>query len=287
MKVLREPLVHFLLLGAALFLIFGLTNRAGPASSDQQVVVSAGRIEQLATVFGKTWQRPPTSEELKGLIADFVLEEVYYRQAVAMGIDRDDTVIRRRLRQKLEFLTDDVSSLIEPTDEELAAYLADNQERFRTSATYTFRQVYFNPEKLGDTTEAYIAEQLERLRFGMEHGGDASPLAESFDQDSRQTVDGTFGMGFSEKLDKLTIGDWQGPVRSEFGVHLISLAARTEGRLPELAEIRSVIQREWSNERRIANRRKMNDRLLEKYEVTIEWPAEKAAEQVSGEAEQS
>ncbi len=111
MRVLREPLVHFLLLGGVLFLIFGLTNQTGTTNSDQRIVVSAGRIEQLATVFGKTWQRPPTSKELKGLIDDFVLEEVYYRQAVAMGIDRDDTIIRRRLRQKLEFLTDDVSSL--------------------------------------------------------------------------------------------------------------------------------------------------------------------------------
>ena len=287
MKILREPLVHFLLLGAVLFLIFGLTNQAGTNGSDQRVVVSVGRIEQLATVFGKTWQRPPTSEELKALIDDFVLEEVYYRQAIAMGIDRDDTIIRRRLRQKLEFLTDDISSLVEPTNEELAAYLTDNQERFRASAIYTFRQVYFNPEKHGDNTEAHIAEQLERLQSGMAHGGDPSLLAESFDQDSRQTVDGTFGMGFSEELDKLTIGDWQGPIRSGFGIHLIRLAARTEGRLPELAEIRSVVQREWSNEKRIANRRKMNDRLLEDYEVIIEWPEEKVAGQISGKAEQS
>ncbi len=287
MRVLREPLVHFLLLGGVLFLIFGLRNQAGTIRSDQQIVVSVGRIEQLATVFGKTWQRPPTSDELKGLIDDFVLEEVYYRQALAMGIDRDDTIIRRRLRQKLEFLTDDVFSLIEPTDEELAAYLADNQEKFRVSPTYTFRQVYVNPERHGDNTDAYVAEQLELLRSGKAHGGGASLLPESFDQVSRQTVDGTFGAGFSGKLDKLTVGGWQGPVVSGLGIHLIYLEARTEGRLPELAEIRSVVQREWSNAQRVANRRKMNDRLLEDYEVIIEWPEGKVAGQISGEAEQS
>ena len=287
MKILREPLFHFLLLGGVLFLIFGITNQAGTVSSDQRVVVSVGRIEQLATVFGKTWQRPPTRKELKGLIDDFVLEEVYYRQAVAMGIDRDDTIIRRRLRQKLEFLTDDVSSLVEPTDEELAAYLADNQEKFRVSPSYTFRQVYVNPEKHGDNTEAYITEQLELLQSGQMPGGDATLLPESFDEDSRQAVDGSFGRGFSKELDKLTIGDWQGPIRSGFGVHLIRLAARTEGRLPELAKIRAVVQREWSNEKRIADRRKMNDRLLEDYEVIIEWPEETVAGRISGEAEQS
>ncbi len=287
MKILREPLVHFLLLGAVLFLIFGLTNQDGTANSDQRVVVSVGRIEQLATVFGKIWQRPPTSEELKGLIDDFVLEEIYYRQAVAMGIDRDDTIIRRRLRQKLEFLTDDVSTFVEPTDEELAAYLNDNQDKFRPSATYKFRQVYVNPEKHGDNTAAYVAEQLELLRSGKLHGGDMSLLPESFDHDSRQTVDGTFGLGFSGKLDKLTIGDWQGPIHSGLGIHLIRLEARTESRLPELAEIRSIVQREWSNEKRIAARRKMNERLLEEYEVTIEWPEGKVAGQIPGEADQS
>ncbi len=287
MRVLREPLVHFLLLGGVLFLIFGLTNQTGTTNSDQRIVVSVGRIEQLATVFGKTWQRAPTRKELKGLIDDFVLEEVYYRQAVAMGIDRDDTIIRRRLRQKLEFLTDDVSSFVEPTDEELAAYLIDNQDKFLASPTYTFRQAYFHPEKHGDNTEAYVAKQLELLQPGKMPGGDTSLLPESFDRDSRQTVDGTFGAGFSSKLDKLTIGDWQGPVRSGLGIHLIHLEARTESRLPALAEIRSIVQREWSNEKRIAARRKMNEGLLEEYEVTIEWPEEKAAGRLSGDGESS
>ncbi len=287
MKLLREPLVHFLFFGAVLFLIFGFTNQAGTTNSDRRVVVSAGRIEQLATVFGKTWQRPPTSKELQGLIDDFVLEEVYYRQAVAMGIDRDDTIIRRRLRQKLEFLTDDVSSLVEPGDEELAAYLADNQEKFRASTTYTFRQVYFNPEKHGDSTETHLAGQLELLQSGKMHGGDASLLPESFDQGTRQVIDGTFGKGFSEELDKLTIGDWQGPVRSGLGIHLVQLESRTEGRLPNLAEIRSVVQREWSNDKRIAGRRKMNERLLGEYEVTIEWPEQKVARQLSADGESS
>ncbi len=106
-KLLREPLLHFLLIGAAIFVVFGLVNDRNSGDADNQVVVSAGRVEQLANIFTKTWQRPATAEELKGLIDDFVLEEIYYRQAVAMGIDRDDTVIRRRLRQKFEFLTND------------------------------------------------------------------------------------------------------------------------------------------------------------------------------------
>ena len=131
MKILREPLLHFLLIGAALFVVFDLVSGPSRSAQDKQILVSAGRIQQMANIFSKTWQRPPTAEELKGLIDDFVLEEIYYRQAVAMGIDRDDTVIRRRLRQKFEFLTDDLAATIEPTEEELTAYLVANPRAFR------------------------------------------------------------------------------------------------------------------------------------------------------------
>ncbi len=127
-KILREPLLHFLLIGAALFVVFGVVNDNLLVDADNRVVISAGRIAQLENIFTKTWQRPPTTDELEGLIDDFILEEIYYRQAVAMGIDRDDTVIRRRLRQKFEFLTDDLAAAAAPGDEELASYLAANPE---------------------------------------------------------------------------------------------------------------------------------------------------------------
>jgi len=276
-KIFREPLLHFLLIGVGLFFVYRLVNHSDTAGdSDQRIVITAGRIEQLTTAFEKTWQRPATDEELKGLIDEFALEEVYYRQALAMGIDRDDTIIRRRLRQKMEFLTDDVASLVEPSDEELAAYLAEHEDTFRESPTYTFRQVYFDPEKHGDTPRARVAEKLVALRAGQTAVGNASLLPQSFDVATRQVVDGTFGGGFSLQLDELTIGDWQGPVRSGLGLHLIFLETRAEGRLPQLAEIRRVVQREWSNDKRIANHRRVNDRLLAEYEIVIEWPQEKA-----------
>ena len=190
-RILKEPLLHFFLIGVGLFVIYGLVNNPETTDPDKTIVVSEGRIDQLATVFGKTWQRPPTAQELKGLIDDFVMEEIYYRQAVAMGIDRDDTIIRRRMRQKLEFLTDDAAAMAEPTEKELAEYLAANEERFRQSPTYTFEQVYFNPEKHGDDPETKIAEQLPLLRSG-EQVGDVSLLPPSFDRMERDAVDGAF-----------------------------------------------------------------------------------------------
>lgn len=270
-RILCEPVLHFLLIGVGLFVVYEWATRLEPQNDDNEIIVSAGRIQQLASVFGKTWQRTPTADELKGLIDDFVLEEIYYRKAVAMGIDRDDTIIRRRLRQKLEFLTDDVAAMVEPTEKELAEYLAAKANRFRQSPTYTFEQIYFNPDQHGSDAEAKVSQQLALLRAG-EDVGDASLLPASFEQVGRQEVDGTFGAGFSELLDGLGFGDWQGPIRSGLGLHLVKVESRTTGKLPELAQIRNVVEREWKNEKRITTRQKMNNRFLEEYEVVIEWP---------------
>ena len=279
-RILKEPLLHFFLIGVGLFVVYGLVNQSDATDSDNTIVVSSGRVEQLATVFGKTWQRPPSVEELKRLIDDFVLEEIYYRKAVAMGIDRDDTIIRRRLRQKLEFLTDDAAALAEPTEEELAEYLAANEDKFRQPPVYTFDQVYFNPEKHGDDPEAEIAQQLFLLRAGNQVG-DASLLPPAFEQMQRNTVDGTFGIGFSGKLDDMVVDQWQGPVRSGLGIHLIKLKSRTVGQLPELSQIRTLVQREWSNEKRIATRNRMNERFLKDYEVEIQWPEDGSEKQTA------
>ncbi len=278
MKILREPLFHFLLIGAALFVIFDLVSGPSRAIEDRQITVSAGRIQQFANIFAKTWQRSPTAEELKGLIDDFVLEEIYYRQAVAMGIDRDDTVIRRRLRQKFEFLTDDLAATIEPTEQELAAYLAANPEAFLRDTTYTFEQVYINPEQAGVDLEASVADQLTALRTGNVPLAGSGLLPSYFDGESARVVNNTFGTGFSENLDGLTIGEWLGPVESGLGVHLVRLDGRIEGTLPELSEIRPVVEREWANEKRLETRRMINEQLLKDYEVEIEWPQAQAPE---------
>jgi hypothetical protein len=239
---------------------------------DNKVVVSAGRIEQLENIFTKTWQRPPTANELKGLVDDFILEEIYYRQAVAMGIDRDDTVIRRRLRQKFEFLTDDMATASTPSDEELATYLAANADDFLRDNTYTFKQVYLDPGQ--PDVERTASEQLAALRAGNTVHSDAGLLPSSFDAASARAVDGSFGLGFSESLDALPVGQWEGPIESGLGLHLIRLETRIEGSLPDLDEIRPIVVREWANRKRVETRRLINEQLLEVYDITIEWPGE-------------
>jgi hypothetical protein len=273
-RLLKEPLLHFLLIGASLFFVFGLAQDGMPGRTDDQVIVSAGRIEQLNNIFTKTWQRPPSPAELKGMIDDFVLEEIYYRQAVEMGIDRDDTVIRRRLRQKFEFLTDDMAAASVPTDEQLATYLAANADAFAKDTTYTFEQVYINPERAGVDLERQVAEELAALKAGNEAGGTGGMLPSYFDNTPARAVDNSFGRGFAKSLDALPLNDWQGPVESGLGLHLVKIAERVEGYLPDLADIRPIVEREWVNENRLETRRLINDQLLSNYDVVIEWPTE-------------
>ncbi len=272
-KLLREPLLHFLFLGSALFLLYYVVDGSNDsAGGGNQIVVDAGRIRQLATIFEKTWQRPPTEEEFRGLINEFVLEEVYYQRALVMGLDQDDTIIRRRLRQKLEFFTDDTTSLLDPSEQELGDYLADHAEEFREDPSYTFEQIYFNPERHGDRPEAYIEVQLELLRSGQPVEGDMSLLPVRFRTAARRVVDNTFGRGFSDQLDGLIEGEWQGPIQSGLGFHLVRLDARTAGSLPDLASIRPKVEREWRHAKRLENRQRFNEALLKDYEVIVEWP---------------
>ncbi len=260
-----------MLVGVVLFVIYGLVDVRMSGDPDYKVVVSAGRIEQLENIFTKTWQRPPTENELKGLVDDYVLEEIYYRQAVAMGIDRDDTVIRRRLRQKFEFLADDMAAARAPSDEELATYLAANADDFLRDSTYTFRQIYLNPDQ--PDVERTAPEQLAALRAGNAIHGDAGLLPTSFEAAPARAVDGSFGLGFSESLDALPVGEWEGPIESGLGRHLIRLETRIEGSLPDLDDIRPIVEREWANQKRLDTRQLINEQLLQDYDVVIEWPS--------------
>jgi len=144
-RMLKEPLLHFLLLGAGLFVAYGITQTPGNAGPNE-IVITQGQIEHLVTGFTRTWQRPPTSEELAGLVRDRVREEVYYREAMAMGLDKDDTVIRRRLRQKMEFVSADIADQAVPSDAELDAYLNAHPDKFLTEPRFSFSQVYLDPD---------------------------------------------------------------------------------------------------------------------------------------------
>lgn len=278
-RLLREPLVHFLVLGALLFAGYALLNRGGPAPG--RIVVTQGQVASLVASFSRTWQRPPTNEELAGLIRDRVREEVYCREAMALGLDRDDTVIRRRLRQKMEFVSDDVAARTEPTEDELSAYLQAHSEAFRVQRQFTFSQVYLNPERHGANLARDTAQLLAQLH---QAGGksDVSVLGDSFMLEHTfaalpgSEVAKLFGRTFATELGKLAPGQWHGPIESGYGVHLVFVSERTEGRVPALAEVRDAVRREWTNTRRLETNEKLYADMLKRYTVTIEQTSQAA-----------
>jgi hypothetical protein len=274
MKILREPLLHFLLLGAAIFGAYRLRSNAH-ATQPGNIVVTEGRIEALVAAFTRTWQRPPTASEREGLIRDYIREEVYVREAIALGLDQDDIVIRRRLRQKLEFVSEDLTAQAEPTDGQLSAYLTAHPDAFRVEPRYTFRQVFLDPHRRGDQLSHDAAHLLTRLRqAGTDPDtlGDTSLLDLRFEALPASLVAQQFGDQFAAALSELSIGQWRGPVASTYGAHLVLVDDRTDGRVPGLEEVRAVVHRDWANAQRTDASEKYYQALLRRYTVTVEPP---------------
>lgn len=272
---LKEPLLHFLLLGAGIFLAYRLMPRTVSSGEPGEIIVTQGQIEHLAAGFTKTWQRPPTQEELTGLVRDRVREEVYCREAIAMGLDKDDTVIRRRLRQKMEFISDDLTGQAEPNDAELNAYLQAHPNTFRVPPRVTFRQVYLSPKTRGDHLSRDATELLARLNQAdsppdSSDLGDALMLESDFTNESVDEIARQFGEKFSTQLNGLLTGQWHGPIESGYGAHLVLVTQRTEGHMPALAEVRDAVLRKWSSVRRLEANQKFYQELLKRYTVTIE-----------------
>jgi len=276
-SILREPLLHFLAIGAALFLFFHFSSggSAGPGST--RIVISTGQIAHLEAGFTRTWSRPPSEAELKGLIDEWVREEIAVREAMAAGLDRDDSVMRRRLRQKLEFLVEDSAEASPPTDDELKAWLAKHADEYRSEPRVAFRQVFVSRDRRGAAAEADAAAILKRLTAEGSSAriatlGDATMLPADFDLAPLRDVDRMFGAGFARQLDAAELGKWSGPIRSGYGLHLVLVHERVEGALPNLEALRPVARREVLAERRKRQLAAMYDRLLEKYTVVIERP---------------
>jgi len=274
-NLVREPLVHFLLLGALIFGTFKIISRE--TIEPGKILITQGRIESLEIAFSRTWRRPPTASELEGLIRDYVREEVFAREAVALGLDKDDTIIRRRLRQKLEFVSEDVAAHAEPTDEQLRAYLKEHADAFRGDRRFTFRQVYLNPQQRGTNLRRDALQLLAQLRRSggqtdISALGDSLMLENEFKGIAAAEVVKQFGEPFGAALGEMAVGQWQGPTESGFGVHLVLMAERTDGSMPGLEDVRAAVHREWINARRLEANEKFYRTLLQRYTVTIERP---------------
>ncbi len=280
---MREPLVQFLVLGGLLFAYFAWTGGgSGPGST--RIAITPGLIEHLAAGFARTWQRPPSDKELKGLIDQHVKEEIATREAIAMGLDRDDAVIRRRLRQKLEFLVEDAVDQAPPSDADLQAWLERHPDAFRAEPQVALRQVYVDATRRGAAAREEAERLLVRLRTAgpdadIDALGDASLLPRELPLAPLAEVTRVFGADFAHRIEAIEPGEWNGPVESPYGLHVVLVPERVAAVPPTLAEARPLVERELVAERRRVELEALYERLLAKYTVTIEMPKDGLARQ--------
>ena len=273
----KEPLLHFLILAAGLFAVQRYWSPQPTAERPDEIVVTQQRINSFALTFQRTWQRPPTQEELDGLIDDYIRDEVFYREALQMGLDRDDTLIRRRMRQKLEFLAEDFADAIQPTQQQLQEYLDGHPQAFRVQRLTSFRQVFLNPRQRGEELAGDADIMLQQLESESEQVipedlGDPILLPhDNINLRERQITD-QYGQEFAAQLQTVEPGHWNGPIESAYGSHLVYVIEQSPERTPELDEVRSDVEREWFAERRSESKQEFFNTLMKKYAVTIEQP---------------
>ena len=267
---MREPLLHFLLAGLLVFVAFGFIG--GQEREAQEITVSRQQVEQLAATFAKTWQRPATGQEMKALIDDHVKEEIYVREALRLGLDQDDTVIRRRLRQKMEFMEQAEAAALAPAPGELEAYFENNKAVFEREPKLALQQVYIDPRKHPAAAEATALDVLRQLRAnaGPPELGDATMLPPALDLSPPSTIAAIFGPAFAEEVVTLTPGEWSGPVKSEFGLHLVRITERENGSLPTLDEVREAVMGKWREAKQAEMTQRRFEDLLKSYNVKVD-----------------
>jgi len=275
----REPLVHFLVLGVLMFGLFALVNDEASSRPPNRIEITASNVERLRDVWSKQWNRPPTEPEIKGLINSHIREEVLYREGLALGLDQNDTIIRRRLAQKMEFLFEDLADQVKPTHEELKDYFERNQNQYRFPARFSFNHVYFSVDKRGNSVERDARRLLVHLQttdatpMQASSQGDRFMLQYDFARKTEQEVAKLFGQRFAEQLSEIPEGSWQGPIESGYGLHLVRIHDKVEPQLPELNEVRDRVQTNLVSERRREINEQVYQRLKARYEIIVEDPA--------------
>jgi peptidyl-prolyl cis-trans isomerase C len=289
-RLLREPLIHFLLIGAVLFAAYGYMQRGrGGVESSKQIQLSLDDLSQLVMLFQSQWRREPTAPELNRLVEAKVQEEVLYREGLAMGLDKDDTIVKRRLAQKLQFLAEDMAAAREPTSAELKGWFQKNRAMFAQPSRVSFRHLYFTPDRRGQRARDDAAKALAQLAGQPQDTKLAASLADPFMfQDyyrdrAPDYLGKEFGPQFAQAVAKLAPGSWQGPIESGFGWHLVFVDTVIPGRVPAFEEIEGDVKTAWLGEQKSLSWEKAYKEMRAKYTVLLPAPPDSApAKRVTG-----
>ncbi|WP_422361014.1 peptidyl-prolyl cis-trans isomerase [Reichenbachiella sp.] len=267
-NLLKEPLIHFALIGLSLFVLFSFVNTE---ESETEIVIDEYDLNEIVSKWKLQWQRDPTPQELKGLLDGYIKQEIMYREALAMNLDHNDEIIRRRMAQKVQFLTQDIVERVEPKEEELQAYLKENQNNYKSEKLISFEHIYFSNDLRKDAkSDAAKALQSNNLI------GDSSPIRNSFKDASVTKISGELGERFTDSLEKLEVSDsWQGPIESGLGYHLVIVSNIVDSRNLELHEVLKKVKTDYQYDMRNQLNDNLYESLLKKYEVSIELDDER------------
>ena len=274
---LREPLLHFLLIGLVMFVVYNaLHPNSGQGDRLSRIELTADDLRQLELAWAAKWQRPPGPEELRNLVAAKVREEILYREGLALGLDKEDTIVKRRLAQKVEFLSEDVSTIRDPGVKELKAWFEKNASRFALPSRVTFRHLYFSFDRRGERSRADATRALAKLAGQPADSPATVNLADPFMYQSYyadrtpEYVANVFGTKFAQALSQLKpAASWQGPIESGFGWHLVWVDSLTSGRVPDFEEVEQEVKNEWVAEQRAEARRKAFETMKTRYEIIL------------------
>jgi len=283
---LREPLLHFLLLGLTLFGIYSYMQRGrGGFESSKQIALSLGELQQMDVYFESQWHRQPTPAEFQAMVEDKVREEVLYREGLAMGLDKDDEIVKRRMAQKMQFLAEDVAAAHEPSTAELQAWFGKNSNRFAQPSRYSFRHLYFSPDRRGKNAREDAAKALAGISGQPEDSQLAASLGDQFmfqnyyGDSAPEAIAKEFGPQFAVAVEKLKPGSWQGPIESGYGWHLVFVGTVIPGRIPALEEIEPDVKTAWLAEQKQQAWQKAYSEMRAKYSVLLPVPSDKVVAQ--------
>jgi hypothetical protein len=276
-RCLRQPLLHFLFAGFALFVLYGGLHRSTLDQDSQRIEITPEVVQRIAISWLARWQRPASEQQLQGLIDEYVKEEILYREALKLGLDKDDTIIRRRLAQKMDFLAEDVASLREPAPGALKAWYDRHQDQYAPPPLATFHHLFFALDKRGPGAQAQAQAELSRLADKNSGEGDAFMFKNAYTEQSQDQVARVFGSTFAISLFKQTPGSWVGPVESGFGWHLVWIEALAKPPAPPFETVAQQVKSDWLSEQRSESKRASFEALKARYEVVVMMPASTSA----------
>ena len=275
-KFIKEPLLQFILIGGCIYLAYVLYGTPNGDLEDRTVVVDSARIGAFISAWESRWKRPPTERELNGLIDQYIREEILYREALGLGLDKNDPITRRRMAQKMDFLTKDIGSSKEPEEGELQRYFEENKDEYRDPDLITFTHIFLDPDVRGDATLEDAALLLTELKVtappdpSEPHMGDRFMLQNYYPRKEELEIRKLFGSGFSAAVMKLEPEKWHGPVLSGYGTHLVYVHALEMAPEPVFENAKEYVAQDWL----VVQQEKFNEEFFQnlksRYEIVIE-----------------